>query len=98
MINVQIMYPAGGSFNWDYYIKTHMPMAERELCPVEWSVLRGTNAGIPHTYVAIASIVFKDRETWEAAFARAGAKLLADIPNYTDITPILQASERIAQS
>ncbi|MDH0639311.1 MULTISPECIES: EthD family reductase [Pseudomonas] len=98
MINVQIMYPAGGSFDWDYYIGTHMPMAERELRPVEWSVFRGTNAGIPLTYVAVASIIFTDTEAWEAAFARAGAELLADIPNYTDITPILQVSERIAKS
>lgn len=95
MINVQIMYPASGSFDWDYYIETHMPMAERELRPVEWSVFRGINAGVPLTYVAVTNMIFTSPEAWEAAFSRAGAKLMADIPNYTDIAPVLQVGEKI---
>lgn len=95
MITVQVMYPAGGSFDWDYYLETHMPMADRELRPIKWSVLRGTNAAVPPTYAAIAVMTFKDSDTWETNFAKAGPALLADIPKYTDVTPVIQVSEII---
>jgi hypothetical protein len=39
---------------------------------------------------------FASRAAFDAAIAAAGDALFADIPNYTDATPILQVSELAA--
>ncbi len=93
---VQVMYPTGGSFNWDYYLSVHMPMAGKELDLISWSVMRGIDAGAPVTYQAIAALTFESAEIWEKSFARVGPALLADIPNYTSVTPTIQVSTVIA--
>jgi hypothetical protein len=39
---------------------------------------------------------FTSRTAFDAGIAAEGAALFADIPNYTDVTPILQVSELAA--
>ena len=89
---VQVMYPVGGEFDWDYYLKVHMPMVEENLDLTSWSVLRGSDAAIPATYQAIAFMTFESEEKWAASFAKVAPKLLEDIPKYTNVTPTVQVS------
>lgn len=97
-IQVQVMYPKGGKFDWDYYLSVHMPMVGRDMDLLNWSVLSGIEDGVPSTYVAIAVLQFADRDTFLKSFGAVGPQLQADIPNYTDVTPTIQVSEIRASS
>ena|SRR5690554_2175910 len=90
---VQVMYPQSEKFDWDYYISHHMALVEEKMDLVSWTVLEGIEAITPPTYQAIASMIFKDSETFEKSFAKVGEEMLADIPKYTDATPIIQVSK-----
>ncbi|MFW2828937.1 EthD family reductase [Sphingomonas sp. ID0503] len=91
---VQVMYPPEDTFDWDYYLSTHMPMVEREMKYLrKWSVLRGIDDGVPKTYGAIAVLTFDNAGQWAEDFATVGPKLLADIPMYTKTQPAIQVSD-----
>lgn len=91
---VQVMYPPEDAFNWDYYLSTHMPMVGREMKNlIKWSVLRGSDVGVPKTYGAIAVLTFDNLDHWIEDFQTVGPQLLADIPMYTKTQPTIQVSE-----
>ncbi len=92
-VHVHVLYPPSSRFDWSYYIETHMPLAGAKLDLVEWWVAKGVDATVPSTYQAIATLVFESVEKWNASFARAGAELMADFPNYTDATPVVQVTQ-----
>ena len=100
MIKVTILYPntPGARFDFDYYVKTHMPMSIRLLGPRirSVSVERGVEAvepGSPPAFVALCHFVCDSRQSFEAAFLPNAASLQGDMPNYTDIVPVIQFSE-----
>jgi uncharacterized protein (TIGR02118 family) len=100
MIRVSILYPktAGGRFDHDYYVQTHMPLSIRLLGPSlrGVSVERGLDIqapGVTLTFVAAAHFLCDSVDTFIAAFTPHAATLQGDMPNYTDITPIIQFSE-----
>ena len=100
MIKVTILYPntPGARFEFDYYVKTHMPMSIRLLGPRirSVSVERGIEAaepGVPPAFVALCHFTCDSRQSFEAAFLPQAAVLQGDMPNYTDIVPIIQFSE-----
>ena len=100
MIKVTILYPntSGARFDFDYYVKTHMPMSIRLLGPRirSVSVERGIEAaepGVPPAFVALCHFTCDSRQAFEAAFLPQAAVLQGDMPNYTDIVPIIQFSE-----
>jgi uncharacterized protein (TIGR02118 family) len=100
MIKVTILYPntSGARFDFDYYVKTHMPMSIRLLGPRirSVSVERGIEAaepGAPPAFVALCHFTCDSRVSFEAAFLPQAAVLQGDMPNYTDIVPIIQFSE-----
>ena len=100
MIKVSILYPntPGGRFDFDYYLETHMPMSIRLLgARVRGvSVERGIDAvdpGSPPAFVALCHFTCDSRQAFEAAFLPHAAVLQGDMPNYTDIVPVIQFSE-----
>ena len=100
MIKVTILYPntPDARFDFDYYVKTHMPMSIRLLGPRirSVSVERGIEAaepGVPPAFVALCHFTCDSRQSFEAAFLPQAAVLQGDMPNYTDIVPIIQFSE-----
>lgn len=100
MIKVSVLYPntAGARFDFDYYVKTHMPMSIRLLGPriSSVSVERGVAAAEPGSapaFVALCHFTCDSRQSFEAAFLPHAAELQGDMPNYTDIAPIIQFSE-----
>ena len=83
-----------------YYIETHMPMSIRLLGECQGfrgvSVERGLAGAIPGTepmYVAMCHFLFESVEAFVAAFTTHAAALQGDMPNYTDIPPVIQVSE-----
>jgi uncharacterized protein (TIGR02118 family) len=92
MIRLSVLYPAseGASFDHDYYREKHVP-----LCVETWG-LDGAeiDKGVDGPYVAAVHMRFASPEALQAAMASEGTgAILADVANYTDITPVLQTSE-----
>jgi uncharacterized protein (TIGR02118 family) len=102
MFKVSVMYPnqAGGKFDFDYYRKTHMKLVKEAMAPfglVRTEVEKGMSgsAGQPAPYVCIGHLYFDKVEGYDKAIQATGAKLRADIPNYTNIQPVRQVGELI---
>jgi uncharacterized protein (TIGR02118 family) len=100
MIKVSVMYPSGpGSrFDIDYYVRSHMPMVQRRLgAPLQRMAvehgLAGGAPGAPPPYLAMGHLYFDSVEAFEKAFAPNAEPIMADIPNYTNTTPVIQISE-----
>ncbi len=100
MIRVSVSYPrtAGKSFDMDYYRDRHMPLVKERLSPVSIEVDAGVPnpMGEPSPYIAVGYMTFESMEQFVARFGAAAPELMADIPNYTDIEPVVQLSEVIA--
>jgi uncharacterized protein (TIGR02118 family) len=100
MIKVSVLYPntAGCKFDMKYYLNQHMPMVQQKLGPackrlaVEEGIAGGA-AGAPATYVAMGHLYFDSTDAFQTAFAPHAQAIMADIPNYTNLQPIIQVSE-----
>jgi uncharacterized protein (TIGR02118 family) len=91
MIRVSVLYPGGddATFDHDYYKNNHVPLA----CST-WNVAGEIDKGISGPNVAAVHFFFESMEQMQAAMATAetGA-VMADVANYTNITPVMQISE-----
>jgi uncharacterized protein (TIGR02118 family) len=100
MIKISILYPdlPGSRFDVDYYVQKHMPMSIRLLSPAlrGATVDQGVRTGAPELqtpYVAMAHLLFDSLEAFLEAFTPHAATLTGDMPQYTDIKPVIQMSE-----
>jgi uncharacterized protein (TIGR02118 family) len=100
MIRVSVFYPqtAGTSFDMRYYLEKHMPMVGQKLgaackgMTVEQG-LAGGAPGAPPAFVAIAHLTFDSVDAFQKAFGPHADGIMADVPNYTKIEPIIQVSD-----
>jgi uncharacterized protein (TIGR02118 family) len=100
MIKVSVMYPntSGARFDHAYYRDTHMPLVKAKMgdrCKY-YTVdkgLGGAAPGKPATYVAMCHIFCDSIESFQAGFGPNAQEIMADIPNYTDLAPVIQISE-----
>jgi uncharacterized protein (TIGR02118 family) len=53
----------------------------------------GMAPGSAPVYIAMGHIYCETAEAFQAAFAPHAQQIMGDIPNYTDIQPIIQISE-----
>jgi len=100
MIKVSVFYPneGGKKFDMGYYFNKHMPMIQQKLGAACKRVdaeqgLGGVAPGAPATYTAMCHLYFDSIETFQAAFGPQAQAIMGDMPNYTDIQPIIQLSE-----
>ena len=100
MIKVSVMYPnkPGARFDHDYYKDKHMPLVKEKMGPacLFYTVDKGLAGGGPNeppTYVGMCHIYCDSVESFEKGFGAHADQILADIPKYTDLTPVLQISE-----
>jgi uncharacterized protein (TIGR02118 family) len=100
MIKVSVLYPLanGTKFDIDYYCKNHMPMVQRKLGSAlkHMTIEHGLEGGTPGSkplFAAMGHLVFDSLESFRATFGPHAREIMADIPNYTDITPEIQISE-----
>jgi uncharacterized protein (TIGR02118 family) len=92
MIRLSVLYPTteGASFDHDYYRDNHVPLAVST-----WG-LDGAeiDKGIDGPYVAAVHFSFESIEAMQAAMGVPGTgDVLADVANYTTISPVMQTSE-----
>jgi uncharacterized protein (TIGR02118 family) len=60
------------------------------------AVEHGLSGGAPGSrpaYVAMGHLYFDSVEAFQAAFGPHAPAIMADIPNYTDIEPVIQLSD-----
>ena len=92
MIRLSVMYPVteGATFDHDYYRDKHVPLAANT-----WGVSRvEIDKGINGPYVAAVHFTFESMDALGAAMGAEGTgEVMADVANYTTITPVLQTSE-----
>lgn len=92
MIRLSVFYPSteGASFDHDYYRDHHVPLAVKTWGLDGAEIDRGLNG----PYVAAVHFRFESEDAVAAAMGAEGtAAVLADVANYTTITPVLQTSE-----
>ncbi len=100
MIKVSVMYPnqPGARFDHDYYRDRHMPLVKARMgaACLFYTVDKGLAGGAPGqapTYVGMCHIYADSVESFQAGFGPHAREILADIPNYTDLAPVMQISE-----
>lgn len=100
MIKVTILYPNGDgkTFDMDYYSNKHMPMVAEllgdslKLLAIDQGVA-GRTPDDPIPYLAIGYLYFDQLSEYQNSFGPNAEKIVGDIPNYTNIQPIVQISE-----
>ncbi|WP_273567291.1 EthD family reductase [Maribacter halichondriae] len=100
MIKVTLLYPngEGKTFDMDYYSNKHMPMVASllgdslKLLAIDKGLAgRTPEEQIP--YLAIGYLYFDKLSAYENSFGPNAEKIVGDIPNYTNIQPVVQISE-----
>jgi uncharacterized protein (TIGR02118 family) len=100
MIRVTVLYPdaEGSKFDMQYYCNKHIPMVKQKLgaackrLDVDQG-LGGPEPGSKPAFVAIAHVLFDSVDAFQQAFGPHAGAIMGDIPNYTDIQPIIQLNE-----
>lgn len=100
MTKVSVMYPSGENktFNMDYYCNTHLPLVTKLLGDAlkKASAEKGLGSATPGSiapFVSIGTMYFESIEDFGNAFGPNAEKIMADLPNFTNIEPIVQISE-----
>jgi uncharacterized protein (TIGR02118 family) len=94
MIRMSVLYPTdeNDSFNHDYYRNNHVPLALST-----WGLPASAaqiDKGVNGPYVAAVHFTFDSMEAMGAAMGSPDtAKVMADVPNYTTVQPVMQISE-----
>ena len=94
------MYPnsADAKFDMEYYCNKHLIMVDELL----GDALQGrtVDAGIaggapgqPPAFITMGHLMFESLEIFQQSFAPHAEKMMADIPNFTNIQPQIQISE-----
>jgi uncharacterized protein (TIGR02118 family) len=99
MYCISIAYPKkdGGTFDFDYYAKKHMPMVSGLLgANVDrFEVRKGVASpdGSAVSFVCMANIWINLFYEFQVTLAKHGKEIMGDIPNFTNIQPILQVDQ-----
>jgi uncharacterized protein (TIGR02118 family) len=101
MISLTVLYPktADSHFDLEYYLNTHTPLVKERLTPVGLTGvdlrvgMAGTAPDSPPTYAMICNLNFSSVEEIQNAFVTGGAEIMGDIPNFTNVQPLMQISQ-----
>lgn len=99
-IKVSVMYPngEGKTFDMDYYCNQHLNLIGHLLgdsikaASID-SGLASDLAGNPASFLAIGHLYFDTIEAFLCSYGCNASEIMADIPNYTNIEPVVQVSE-----
>lgn len=91
MIRVSPMYrkKKGGKFDWDYYLKKHLPLVRKLLGPALKNVeaFRGVSGmnGQAAPYECVCHLYFESMETFQQAFGPVADEVMGDTRNFTNL-------------
>jgi uncharacterized protein (TIGR02118 family) len=100
LIKVSVFYAKGPGTRFDmhYYCSVHIPLVQR-LCGAALNSaavekgLSGPTLGSAPTFLALGHLVFESVEAFQESFGLHWNEIVEDVPNYTDIQPVIQISE-----
>jgi uncharacterized protein (TIGR02118 family) len=100
VIKVSVFYPnkPGARFDHAYYRDKHMPMVKSRMgghCKY-YTVDKGLAGGTPGSapiYIGMCHIFCESIDSFQAGFGPHAAEIMNDIPNYTDLEPVIQISD-----
>src|SRR5215468_7993112 len=105
MIKVSIMYPGspGARFDHDYYRDQHLPLIQRRMgAALKYYTidkgLAGATPEAPAPYLAMCHLLCDSVEVYQSSFGPHAQEIRADIPKFTDTTPVRQISEVVVES
>ena len=100
LIKVSVVYPnsEGKKFDMDYYCNKHIPLVGSLLGDAlkGATVEKGIGGGAPGSsapYAGMGNMYFNSVKEFENAFGPNANKIMGDLPNFTNIEPIIQVSE-----
>ncbi len=104
MIRISVMYPSGEGKKFDhtYYARKHMALVQERLGKLGLlrlevdKGLSGGAPGAPAPFACMGHLYFNTVDEFQRAMKAHGKELMADVPNFTDITPQIQISEIVA--
>mgnify|MGYP002635084460 CR=1 FL=1 len=104
MIKVSVMYSntPGARFDHGYYRDNHMPLVKARMgdnC-LYYTVDKGLAGGTPDTpptYIGMCHIFCESVDAFQAGFGPHAEEIMGDIPNYTDLSPVIQISEVVVE-
>ncbi len=104
MIKVSAIYErsTGRSFDQDYYLNTHIPLAKGilsgyGLVKIEADIFESLEGIIPARLFAMTHAFFPENAELEKLFQQEGmGEIVTDVANYTDTTPYLQVSRVVS--
>jgi uncharacterized protein (TIGR02118 family) len=94
VIRFSVFYPEteGARFDFDYYRDKHIPLAIER-----WGIARSNvsiEKGLNGPYVAAAHFTFESQDALQGKLAsESTGAVMADMANYTTISPVVQTSE-----
>lgn len=101
MISLDVLYPysSQGKFDSAYYAEKHVPLIKSTLGDLLEDVtyeqgISGPVPGSDPAFFCMAHLFFKSLNEFSEATTKFPI-LLGDVPNYTDVQPIMQISEEI---
>src|SRR5947208_6779763 len=100
MIKVSVFYANGpeAKFDMEYYCTRHIPLVQR-LCGAELKTaaveegVAGATPGSAPSFLAMGHLLFESVEAFEGSFGPHASQIVADVPNYTNIQPVIQVSQ-----
>ena len=102
MFCVSVAYPRqdGGTFNFEYYTKQHVPLVARLVGAnaIKAEVRKGVASpdGSAPAFVCLANFWIKSAQDFQTTLATHGKEIMGVIPNFSNIQPILQVDEVLA--
>ena len=99
MIKLSTFYPngEGRSFDKEYFMKTHLPLAEKSwgtaLRRIEVDFgIGGHGPGVPPPFIAVIHLYFDSFDSFQAAVGPQHRELAQQTSRFTDIKPVVQVS------
>ena len=100
MITVTVLYPSGEgkTFDMDYYLHKHCALVREVFGDVLKGIkvetgLSGPFPGSTPPYVTVCHLSFDSVESFMAIMMLNAARIMEDIPNFTNASPTVQISE-----
>lgn len=99
-IKLNVLYPTGKGkhFDMDYYANKHVALVTELLgdAIIGASVAKGIGGAAPGEeapYKAMGILYFESVDSFQNSFGPNAAQIMADLPNFTNIEPVVQISE-----
>jgi uncharacterized protein (TIGR02118 family) len=105
MIKVSVMYfnKPDGRFDHAYYRTKHLPLIKSRMGAAlkYYTIDKGLadrEGKPPGAYIAMCHLLCDSVDAYQSSFGPHAQEIDGDIPNFTDLTPIVQISEVVVEN